>query len=349
VYSRRGYAVAAAIIEKAAGKSFEEFMRSEVFAPAGMARTGFTDGEGLRAEDAALRVSMGRFAEPGRMNLFVARRNWLDRGHTGVVTCLKDLEAWERVLSSDVLLTDNSREQLITIGLENYALGSYLTTTPRDTRRMWHGGSSPGQIAISFRYIDEGVSMYIISNENGEPDHLLNMLTDELLPALPETFAGWVSLFPDAQRPEVLELPGPVTWKARRSGEEIVLTGATATHPCFAELRLSEGLARRIMATIKNVRRGSVENVAGESVRIDPGRIGIGKGGRVPLSAEARIEFRGVLEGTGADGAPFRERRPILAVIDPKAQGWPLLVRMDDAHAGALYDTLAGAVRETAE
>ena len=348
MYSRRGLNVLAAIVDKASGTSYEECLRTAVFTPARMTSTGFTDGKGLNPANAAIRVSSGRVTPGGRSPLFATEKaSWLAKGSTGVLTSLKDMEQWERVLSTDLLLSAPQREKLLTVGRENFALGAYLTTTARDTRRSWLGGASTGFIAISFRYIDDGVSMFVVGNETNEPDRILNLLTNALLPPLPESLQGWITLGAQARRPEVKEFEGPVTWLAERKGDDIVLKGSTAAEPAFTELTMSEGTARRILATIKNVRRGTPDNpVKGEVVRLDPGMIGIKEGGVTTLSSEARIDFRGVIEGTGPDGKPFRELRPALAVIDAKAKGWPLLVRMDDPASVNLYEVLSKAVTQ---
>ncbi|MCA8885996.1 MAG: beta-lactamase family protein, partial [Hyphomonadaceae bacterium] len=53
-HSHAGYGVLAALVERVSGQSYPDFLRSRVFEPAGMARTGFYgDSHGLRLEDFA--------------------------------------------------------------------------------------------------------------------------------------------------------------------------------------------------------------------------------------------------------------------------------------------------------
>ncbi|MBA2237698.1 MAG: serine hydrolase [Lysobacter sp.] len=65
-YSNDGYGLLGAIIERASGRSYEQYLREELFAPAGMTRTGYTFDE-TTLQDAA-RGYAGRDEYLGNLN-----------------------------------------------------------------------------------------------------------------------------------------------------------------------------------------------------------------------------------------------------------------------------------------
>lgn len=345
-YSKRGYSVLAAVIEKASGRPFDEYMRQGIFAPAGMKESGFIDGMGLNPANAGLRVNGPRSGKTGRAGLIVPAElwTWAGRGASGVISCLGDMQRWEAVLDTDVLLNKAQRDKITEVVRENYALGWYVTTTPRNTRRMWHGGSSSGFICISFRYIDEGVSMFVASNETTQPDTMLFALTDFLFPPLAETVSGQV--FTGGPSVSARELPMTVVWSATAQPDRGVLLRITeAGHGEIARLNLSEGLARRSLAAITDVIRSTAgKGFEGTIVRVDPVKAVRGPDGAVNLSPDTKFEVRNYVRGIGPDGAQYEETRPTIGIIDPAAQGWPLMLRLDTKSAQELRQALEGAI-----
>lgn len=348
-YCRRGYSVLAAVIEKASGKPFERYMREDIFAKLGMTRTGFADGAGLDDDNTALRVSTGRVAASGRRPLFVGPEgwSWAGRGSAGVITCLNDAVRWERAMFSDELLSAPQRAKLAELQKDYWALGAYVTTTHRNTRRMWVGGASPGLIAVSFRFIDEGTSIFVISNEKGDPDLIAFSLSDVLFPPLPEHFQGELLLGELATKVDRQLHPGRPSFRASRTGTDIqVEVLAPQGHP-LARLVLSEGLARRTAAALKDAIRVTADKeIPPPSTTLDPRYLGVRTDGRCFFSSEARLEVRAMLRGQDPEGKEVREDLPVLAVIDPKAKGWPLLVRMDQPSSKQLYETLTSAINQ---
>jgi CubicO group peptidase (beta-lactamase class C family) len=349
-YCRRGYSVLAAIIEKASGKPFDLFMRDDVFTKLGMTRTGFADGKGLDPQNTAVRVSTGRVTTRGRSPLFLepAQWSWAGRGSAGVITCAADAARWEQAMLSDALLSAPQRSKMVEVQKDFYALGTYVTTTHRDTRRMWAGGASPGHIAVSFRFVDEDASVFVISNEKGDADLMAFALSDIIFPPLPIHLEGEIFLGEKARTVDLQEIPGDVSFRAVRENGSIRLDveGANGGPP-LSRLFLSEGLARRTAAALKDSLRATADkDISGTITTLDPRYLGVDTDGRCVFSPEARLEIRSFLKGQGPDGREVREDRPVLAVIDPKAKGWPFFVRMDTAAARDLYETLSKAVKE---
>jgi D-alanyl-D-alanine carboxypeptidase len=338
VYSRRGSAVLAAVIEKASGQTFEAYLREHVFAPAGLHETGFLDGEELEKSHAAIRLSADRAP------LFAPQHwNWGTRGNTGILTTLSDMIVWDRALGSDVLLTPGAREKMTQLRRENYALGWYVNSTLRNTRRVWHGGASPGFVAIFFRFVDDDTDLFVIGNDSEEPDKLLFHLCDLVFPPMPETLSGEILLGAQAFNAAPQDVSGPLVYQAARVADgdiELKIFRAEG-QAAVARLKLSEGLARHAQASIKDaIVQSSGKCPEGTIANLNPGKLGVGVGNKVTFSKEARLEVRAWLRGSKPDGSDFREDRPVLAVIDPGAQAWVLTLRMDEAGGRQLYDAL---------
>ncbi len=102
-YSNNGYTVLAAIIEKVSGDTYEKFIRSNIFEPAGMARSGFY-GEKL-APPSEFAIGYGR-KKKGEINspLFWPSTTWALKGAGGVVSCPTDMAKWIEALQDGKIL-----------------------------------------------------------------------------------------------------------------------------------------------------------------------------------------------------------------------------------------------------
>jgi CubicO group peptidase (beta-lactamase class C family) len=78
-YSSDGYSLLAAVVEQASGVPYEQFLRTEIFAPAGMQGAGFWPG------------TAARIPVSNRPSARVAGPNWGYRGATGVYASADDL------------------------------------------------------------------------------------------------------------------------------------------------------------------------------------------------------------------------------------------------------------------
>jgi CubicO group peptidase (beta-lactamase class C family) len=111
-YSNDGYNLLAAIVEVASGKSFEEYLHTELFNPAGMKHTGswgFLDDAAIApiANTAQLRNQKPTIFRDGK-----SIANWGYRGATGVFSTTEDLYLWLQALSNGTVLSKSSVEQM---------------------------------------------------------------------------------------------------------------------------------------------------------------------------------------------------------------------------------------------
>lgn len=164
-YSNAGYALLAAVVEKASGQPFDEFCRKELFAPAGLADTGFIQDDRLDAARASTRRSEG--TDVGTCVDWCW--GWGYRGMGGVVTTVYDMLAWDRALRGDKVLDAKAKEKLYRAEKEHYAYGWMIGTTSRGRTAAFHGGGVAGYRTWLSRYLEDDVAIFILANEEVEP------------------------------------------------------------------------------------------------------------------------------------------------------------------------------------
>lgn len=348
-YCNRAYSVAAAVVEIAAGKPFDQFMREDIFKPAGLTSTGFIDGVGLDKEHRTQRMTSIRVNAP-KGPLFAPANagawTWARRGTTGVVSCARDLARWDAVLRTDVLLNEAEREKMRTPVQESYGLAIYNQTTSRNTRRLWHGGSSPGYKTLMVTLLDEGTSFIVITNDFGEPDSMINLLEEALYPALPEKatatlyFQGLVY----NQQEATYTLDEAVRWVANPGNDGGVQLSMyrAANGLMIASMTLSEGTARRVLANLNDILRFTKETAdkpLPTMTAITLPKHAAPENAMMDFPQINRIEMRSAYRTKNADGTELMDRRPTLIVVE--AGGTiPLVVRMEKASGEQLSQVM---------
>jgi CubicO group peptidase (beta-lactamase class C family) len=162
-YWNGGYALLAGIVERASGKGFTEYCESELFAPAGLADTGFTGDADLPAGRAAIGRS-GSGAPRSALEHPYGSFGYQYRGMGGVVTTVLDLWKWERALEGTSVLGAPARKRLFTPLEGGYACGWYVTTAEGGGERHSHGGSVRGFVCEMRCIPSDGVAVIVLSN-----------------------------------------------------------------------------------------------------------------------------------------------------------------------------------------
>ncbi len=169
-YHNGGYALLAAIVQRASGMDFREYCRERLFEPAGMHSTGFCrDG---RVDQA--RVAHG-YKEGKDIGLATDHSfGWEYRGMGGVVTSVADLFRWHVALQGSAVLNERARRKLFKPFLSNYACGWFVKTTTADynwapPNVMWqsHGGTVQGFEIQFWRFPDLDAAIAVLSNDSG--------------------------------------------------------------------------------------------------------------------------------------------------------------------------------------
>ncbi len=237
-YWNQGYSILSEIIARAAQRSYTDQCRVSLFEPAGMRMSCFT-GDAAPA-GAVVAIGRGPTGPPrSALDHPYGAYGFQYRGMGGMVTNVWDLWRWDRSLANDTVLTPASRDAMFTPGLNNYALGWFVTTTPTGRAVHHHGGGVRGFICTVRRYPDDDAFLAVLSNRNDAPLHQVatgveQMMFDEPLtipPPLRSLDASTVEAIAGVYRDErgntlIIELDGDVT----RARVQWAAAGGRVTH-----------------------------------------------------------------------------------------------------------------------
>lgn len=164
-YSNSGYSLLALIVERASGKSFQDFLHERIFLPLGMHDTlayvrggpevphrayGYSeiDGRWVRTDQSATSAVLG---------------------DGGIYSSIEDLAKWDAALYDDRLLSDASRTAAFSahtqvVG-EPYQAGyGYGWRITGDS--LWHSGETIGFRNVIVRYPRRHLTVILLSNRN---------------------------------------------------------------------------------------------------------------------------------------------------------------------------------------
>ena len=174
-YSNTGYCLLAQIVEKVSGVPFEDFMRQNIFEPAGMASTRIIHRrkDRLTVENLAygLVIDGGKYALPDDTDGDDHSVVPLDgvNGDGLVHTNVPDLLRWDRALRQERILTKEEQEMMYTPGRLNsgevsgegdedggigYGFGWDVFEHPKLGRFVGHSGGWPGYQTWYERFLD---------------------------------------------------------------------------------------------------------------------------------------------------------------------------------------------------
>jgi CubicO group peptidase (beta-lactamase class C family) len=162
-YSNSAFIVLERIIEVASGHSYEQYLHDTLFAPAGMAYSGFALPKWKPHQVAHYDFwTVDMKSLPGD----VAFDDPLQRppARRVLLSTVDDLWKWHQDLPS--LLSEASLKKLYTPVKSDYAYGWNVVRTTRGTRLIHHGGSdtSTGMLVTYRNYPDDGVFFVIATN-----------------------------------------------------------------------------------------------------------------------------------------------------------------------------------------
>ena len=160
-YSNSGYILLTAVIEKASGQTYADFVRENLFQPLGMSDSGYDD----HAFVLARRASGYTPTDDG-----VANADYVDmsvpQGAGGLYSTTRDLLKWELGLFGGRVLQSSSLTELITPGRGDYALGLEVKTDGADTI-VSHSGGIEGFNTYLAHDLSKGMTVVVLGNLNG--------------------------------------------------------------------------------------------------------------------------------------------------------------------------------------
>lgn len=173
-YSNVGYSLLAMIVEKASGQDYETFLYENLWQPANMQMTGYT-----RPDFDSTAIATGYYRDdrvwgkPTDKEWDTSAPYWHLKGNGGVLSTVEDLYKWHKALMTDAVLSKEALQKFYHPTLRPdeteasyYAYGWDISKTPRNTTRVWHNGGNNILYADFLRFIDEDVTLIMLSNKS---------------------------------------------------------------------------------------------------------------------------------------------------------------------------------------
>ena len=179
------YQLAALVLERVAQMPYKDYLEKHIFKPLKMKYTGIE-----RTASKAVDKALGYDLESSK---FVrADENYMAyaKGGGDIYSNVKDIFKWDRALYSDVLLNENSKQQLFD-GTPNtfggYGYGFKVKPYDRNEGResqgklVRHGGSMYGYICNIHRYLDDEVLIVVLGNIRPYPTMEITVTIEDVL------------------------------------------------------------------------------------------------------------------------------------------------------------------------
>lgn len=159
-YSNSGMVVLGAIIEKASGLSYPDYLQQHIFKSAGM-----TNSHLAQEDDLLANRSIGYTIQPDGGYRANVRAIMPASADGGLHTTAPDLLRFDQALHGDSLLNAESRQRMSTpVGPAPFYASGWFTKRVDGHLAIGHGGGAPGINAEFRRYPDDGITMIVLSN-----------------------------------------------------------------------------------------------------------------------------------------------------------------------------------------
>jgi D-alanyl-D-alanine carboxypeptidase len=186
-YNNTGYFLLGMLIEKVAGKKYGEFLDGRIFKPLGMTQTRVNDLHAVIPNRAQGYSWNGKQLRNGE---YVSPTQPFAAGM--LVSSVADLVKWDAALRTETLLKRSTLDQMwtpakLTKGAPaEYGFGWELAKV-NGHRLMSHGGGIPGFSTYLARFVDDNLSVIVLTNEDsGNAASIARGIAGRLVPALAE-------------------------------------------------------------------------------------------------------------------------------------------------------------------
>ncbi len=168
-YSNVGYSFLGIIIEKVSGMSYEEYLMKHLWKPSGMHQTGY---EKPLFKDIAIGYRKNKhWGKPTDKKWSVDGPYWHLKANGGVLSTTQDMYKWHRALLRDKILDATAKTKYYGKHIEEgegagsyYGYGWAIFPTPRNTELVAHNGGNGIFFADMWRYLDEDITIIIMTN-----------------------------------------------------------------------------------------------------------------------------------------------------------------------------------------
>jgi CubicO group peptidase (beta-lactamase class C family) len=217
-YSNLGFGILDWIIERTSGRTYAEFMRSEVFLPLGMTRTAIHLPKDLepfaatRYDNQGNRVPFYDFDHRGGSAVFSSAHDLLRFGMFHLKNRLPDAKK----ILADTTIDAMHRS---TTGIANigYGIGWGLSDDENGLRRVAHSGGMPGVNTALYLYPEEDLAVVVLANTTHRAPFLVAQeIVASLVPRYADTLRARRARQQQPQpQPNRWSTPGKLTgeWK----------------------------------------------------------------------------------------------------------------------------------------
>jgi CubicO group peptidase (beta-lactamase class C family) len=157
-YSNSGYVLLGSVVEKVSGKSYESFLRENIFEPLKMTSTGYD-----HPNEILKRRARGYATGPDGL----VNANYLDMSIPfaagGLYSTVGDLYLWDQALYGEKILKQSSLDAMFTAVRNNYGYG-YGVNKLFNRRLNAHSGGIEGFSTTINRFPDDRVTVIVLSN-----------------------------------------------------------------------------------------------------------------------------------------------------------------------------------------
>src|SRR6185436_3270831 len=161
-YTNSGYLVLGHLIQKLTGKSYEAFLRENIFTPLGMKDSGLDSPSVI-----ARRAGSYTVTPTGLVNASYASDRIVPNTAAGLYSTTEDLMRWQNGLYGGKVISKASLQKMTTPFKGDYGLGVYIRTV--DGRRAaTHGGGAPPFANLTY-FFDRGISVVVLGNLSVAP------------------------------------------------------------------------------------------------------------------------------------------------------------------------------------
>ena len=188
-YSNIGYSLLALILEKVSGQSYEQYLYTNLWKPAGMEATGYS-----RPNFNPDMIAVG-YSKIDEIWGKPTSKQWSTngpylhlKGNGGILSTTEDLYKWHKALMSDKILSKEAKQKLYHPQRRPnekespiYAYGWDVSKTVRNTFRVWHNGTNGIFYADFMRFIDEKTTLIMMSNKSNRDFDRLDFTLENML------------------------------------------------------------------------------------------------------------------------------------------------------------------------
>jgi CubicO group peptidase (beta-lactamase class C family) len=182
-YSNAGYIVLGAIIEQASGQDYFDYVRTHIYAPAGMTNTDSFERDQEVANRAIGYLGRGATSRTVENTSTLPMKGGPDGGGYSTV---EDLLKFERALRTHQLLSPEMTELLMRGTVDRGSTGSkaafsFVDELHHGTRRVWNEGGVDGGNARFDMYPTTGHTIIILSNYTAPVDDMADKLGEIII------------------------------------------------------------------------------------------------------------------------------------------------------------------------